>query len=176
MLAVETCAIGSMHDDSTPSAQSGLVALANSEEHLLLIRGTARPDAKRLAHAIHQASPRRSLPFRCLPCRGMPGLFIESELFGHLPDAFPGALRERPGLLELAAHGTLLLEDLDGLPAAAAARLDRALSSRRGGRLGSRNHDYPVTVRVIGTIARVPGRSEGSLAALCAQFRFVPAV
>jgi len=55
---------------------------------------------------------------------------VESELFGYEKGAFSGAEQRKPGLLEQAAHGTLLLDEIGDLPLPAQAKLLRVIEGR----------------------------------------------
>jgi PAS domain S-box-containing protein len=80
------------------------------------------------ARLIHQASPRAAGPFLELNCGALPEALIEAELFGYARGAFTGAdARGKPGLVELAHGGTLLLDEIGDLPPAIQVKLLRLL-------------------------------------------------
>jgi transcriptional regulator with PAS, ATPase and Fis domain len=77
---------------------------------------------------IHEASPRAHGPFLELNCGAIPEGVIEAELFGYARGAFTGAdVRGKPGLLELAQGGTLLLDEIGDLPQGLQVKLLRFL-------------------------------------------------
>jgi transcriptional activator for dhaKLM operon len=121
---------------------------ANSAANVLLVgeHGTGK---ELLAHAIHQASARASGPFVTLDCATIPRTLIGPELFGFESDG-DALLRGRPGKIELAHGGTLLLKALEALPMEHQSALLRALESRASIRMGGRRV-VPVNVRVIAT-------------------------
>ena len=65
-----------------------------------------------LARYIHRHSPRCYGPFFKMNCAAISKGLAESELFGHEQGAFTGAVGTKKGYLELAAGGTLLLDEL----------------------------------------------------------------
>lgn len=73
---------------------------------------------------------------------------MESELFGYERGAFTGAVKSKPGMFELANHGTLLLDEVGELPRALQPKLLRALQEREIIRVGGIS-TIPVDVRLI---------------------------
>jgi Nif-specific regulatory protein len=80
-----------------------------------------------VARALHELSPRKQAAFVAVNCAAIPDTLLESELFGHVRGAFTGADKARRGKLQLADHGTLFLDEVADLSAAAQAKLLRVL-------------------------------------------------
>jgi transcriptional regulator with PAS, ATPase and Fis domain len=80
---------------------------------------------------------------------------IESEIFGHEKGSFTGAVERRVGCFELAAGGTLLLDELAEMPVGTQAKLLRVLEERKLRRLGGRS-EIDVDVRVLAATNREP--------------------
>jgi len=88
------------------------------------------------ANAVHAKSPRAEGPLVKINCAALPKDLIESELFGHVKGAFTGATSEKPGLLEEAHKGSLLLDEISEMPPDLQAKLLRVLEDRSVRRLG----------------------------------------
>lgn len=101
------------------------------------------------ARALHAASPRAAGPYVALNCAALPESLFELEVFGHAAAAFPGA-QEKPGKLEAANGGTLVLDEVEAMPLPVQAKLLRALQERQVERLGE-NHLRPLDLRIITT-------------------------
>jgi Nif-specific regulatory protein len=90
-----------------------------------------------LAHAIHANSRRSAGPFVTINCGAIPADLLESELFGYEPGAFTGAVKAKPGKLEMADGGTIFFDEIAELSLNLQAKLLRVLQKRDIERLGS---------------------------------------
>lgn len=119
------------------------VRYAASEVPLLLCGETGTGKTS-LARRLHDAGPRASGPFVAVNCGALPDALVESELFGSERGAFTGAAAPRAGLIEAAAGGTFLLDEIGELPLSCQAKLLDVLetkSLRRVGGVGTRRVD-----------------------------------
>jgi PAS domain S-box-containing protein len=123
----------------------GLVAPTDAT---VLITGEAGTGKALVATAIHSDSPRRRRPLIHFKCGAVTADATEAELFGQMRGAFPGALRDKPGKLELAHGGTLFLDDVSELPLEQQGRLLHALQAGEVTRLGD-TRTRQVDIRVI---------------------------
>jgi formate hydrogenlyase transcriptional activator len=89
--------------------------IADSDSSVL-VTGETGTGKEMIANLIHQSSSRRHKPFMPVSCAILSETLIESELFGHERGAFTGAIKDRPGRFELAAGGTIFLDEIGDLP------------------------------------------------------------
>jgi len=134
----------------SPAARevSKLAARLASSDVVVLLEGETGVGKTFVARLLHESGPRAKAPLRILNCAAIPETLLESELFGHERGAFTGAVTAKPGALEAAAHGTVLLDEIGELPLASQAKLLRVLEDKRFERLGS-NRAIPLDARVI---------------------------
>lgn len=82
----------------------------------VLITGETGTGKSLIARYIHLLSPRREQPFVKINCGAIPENLLEAELFGYERGAFTGAVRSKPGKVEIANGGTLFLDEIGDLP------------------------------------------------------------
>ena len=121
--------------------------VATTETTVLLL-GESGTGKELFARAIHHLSNRRDKPFVAINCAAIPETLIENELFGHERGAFTGASDRRLGKFELAADGTVFLDEIGELPLAVQGKLLRVIEEKMVDRIGGRS-PLPVDVRVV---------------------------
>src|SRR5262249_48763231 len=114
----------------------------------VLILGESGVGKEVIARYIHGQSRRRARPFVKVNCAALPQDLLESELFGYERGAFSGALREKPGMFELAGTGTILLDEIGEMSPGLQAKLLHVLQDGEYTRLGGR-HPVRVDARVL---------------------------
>ncbi len=102
----------------------------------VLITGESGTGKEVVARAIHLNSDRKNKPFAVVNCSAFAETLLESELFGHERGAFTGAVRTKPGHLELAQEGTLFLDEIGDISLPVQVKLLRVLETRRFERVG----------------------------------------
>ena len=121
----------------------------------VLITGESGVGKEVVARLIHERSTRSHRTFVAINCAGLPDSLLESELFGHERGAFTGADRNRAGMLEVANHGTLLLDEVGEMSMRMQALLLRFLETGEIQRLGAGAIERRVNVRVLAATNRV---------------------
>jgi DNA-binding NtrC family response regulator len=130
-----------------------LVARVAGLDTTVLILGETGTGKEVVARAIHYASARSDRPFVVVDCAALPESLFESELFGHERGAFTGAVTARRGLLETAAGGTCLLDEIGELSLPLQGKLLRVLQERTIRRVGS-SEPIPVDIRFVAATNR----------------------
>jgi two-component system response regulator HydG len=102
----------------------------------VLIQGESGTGKEIVADAIHNLSDRRDKALLKVSCAAIPETLLESELFGYERGAFTGATAAKPGKFELAAGGTLLLDEIAEMSPPLQAKLLRVLQDGQFQRLG----------------------------------------
>jgi DNA-binding NtrC family response regulator len=104
----------------------------------VLITGESGAGKDALALYVHRRSKRFAAAFVKIDCAALPAELLEAELFGYERGAFTGANEAKPGRLEAAHKGTLVLDEIAHLPTDAQAKLLRVIERREFERLGGR--------------------------------------
>lgn len=140
---------------NSPLMQDAVAVLkrAAASSSTVLIRGESGTGKELAARAVHAHSARRAAPFVKIDCTSLPENLLESELFGYERGAFTGATTRKLGRVELAAGGTVFLDEVGELTLPLQAKLLRLLQDREFERLGG-TKTLPVDVRVVAATHR----------------------
>ncbi len=114
----------------------------------VLITGESGSGKELVARAVHHYSLRCAKPWVDVSCAALPEHLVESELFGYEKGAFSGADSPKPGLFELAHHGTLFLDEVGELEPRMQVKLLRVLDGVAYYRLGG-TRKVTVDVRIV---------------------------
>ena len=119
----------------------------------ILITGEVGTGKEMVARAIHHLSPRADHPFVAINCTSIPEALFESELFGHVKGAFPGASHDKRGLFDDAFGGTLFIDEIGDLEPSLQAKLLRAIQDQKIKPVGS-NDFHAIDVRIVAATHR----------------------
>jgi DNA-binding NtrC family response regulator len=119
----------------------------------VLVLGESGTGKELVARSIHFSGVRKAKPFVPVDCSALVPTLIEAELFGYVKGAFTGAVYNKPGLMEVAHNGTLLLDEIGDLPVNLQAKLLRALQEKEIRPVGSTD-SLPLAARIIAATNR----------------------
>jgi len=129
-------------------------SVAKSDANVLIV-GESGTGKELIANAIHYNSLRAKKTFIKVNCAALPKELIESELFGHTKGAFTGAHADKEGLVQHAAGGSLMLDEIAEMPVELQPKLLRVLQERTCRKIGSEK-SYPIDFRLISSTNRLP--------------------
>ncbi|NIS62931.1 MAG: response regulator [Proteobacteria bacterium] len=109
--------------------------------------------ARYIHHLLHGDLDSGYTPFIGINCAALPESLLESELFGHEKGSFTDAKSEKKGLFELAAGGSILLDEIGDMKDNLQGKLLRVLEERTIRRIGGKD-EIPIDVTVIATTHR----------------------
>jgi transcriptional regulator with GAF, ATPase, and Fis domain len=154
-----SAAVPSPHDpaiiveDPTMRRIVAMLDVVARSELSVLLQGETGVGKDVFAAELHRRSRRRDAAFRMIDCAALPESILEGELFGYERGAFTGAVSAKAGLFEVAAGGTVFLDEIAELPLAVQAKLLRVVEKREVMRLGS-THPKVVDIRIVAATNR----------------------
>ena len=125
-----------------------ILAKVAQSHHPALIAGEPGTGKEMVARTIHAQSENASQPFLTVDCGAFAPEMIEHELFGYVKGAFPGALRNAPGVLASAERGTVFLDEIGQLTPELQGKLLRVLQEKEIRPAGA-THRIPLHARIL---------------------------
>src|SRR3989449_7162938 len=119
----------------------------------VLISGETGTGKELVARAIHDRSAQRDMPLIKVNCAAIPETLLESELFGHVRGACPGATGTKKGKFALADGGTIFLDEIGTMSLTVQSKLLRVLQEREFEPLGAERTER-VDLRIIAATNR----------------------
>jgi Nif-specific regulatory protein len=132
----------------------------------VLLTGESGTGKDVIARVIHYQGPRAKEPFIAVNAAAIPDSLLEAELFGYERGAFTGATQRKPGRFELAAGGTLFLNEIGDMSLVLQAKLLRVLQDKEFERVGG--------TETLRTDARIIAATNQDLQRLIAEGKFRP--
>jgi two-component system response regulator AtoC len=124
----------------------------------VLISGESGTGKELVARALHRLSGRARGTLVDINCAAIAETLMESELFGHEKGAFTGAMARKTGLFELAAGGTLFMDEIGELDPRLQGKLLRVLETSAFYRVGG-TQKVEVDVRIVAATNRDLGKA-----------------
>lgn len=124
----------------------------------VLIYGETGTGKERIARNIHLKSNRKDKPFVPIDCVALPANLMESELFGYEKGAFTGAIKTKPGLMEIADGGTIFFDEITELDSNLQAKLLRVFQEREFRHVGGTSL-LSVDIRIISATNQNPEKA-----------------
>lgn len=137
--------------------------VAAKKDSTVLVTGETGVGKELLVQAIHSGSARQNSPFIAQNCAALPEGLLESILFGTVKGSFTGS-ENKPGLFEMAAGGSLFLDEINSMPLGVQSKLLRAIEEKKVRRIGD-TKEMDLDVRIIAAMNISPDEalSQGQL-------------
>lgn len=143
--------------DAARAIRAKAEKIANAHVPTVLFTGESGTGKEVLARHIHRGMHDEDgsggSPFVPINCTALPEALLESELFGYEKGSFTDAKADKKGVFELAAGGSILLDEIGDMKPNLQAKLLRVLEGRAVRRIGG-NEEIPVDVTVLATTNR----------------------
>lgn len=120
----------------------------SSSRITVLIQGDSGTGKELIARMIHNSGTTKGQPFIAVNCSALSESLLESELFGHVKGAFTGAVRNKKGKFELAANGTIFLDEISEISYDLQVKLLRVIQEKEFERVGGES-TVPLEARII---------------------------
>ncbi len=153
-------------DDSDTNYESSLIGKTQAMREIfkkigkisstrvnVLIEGESGTGKELITKVIHFTGITKNHPFIAVNCTALTESLLESELFGHVKGSFTGAVRDKKGKFELAAEGTIFLDEISEITPNLQVKLLRVLQEREFEKVGG-EITIPMNARVVAATNR----------------------
>ncbi len=120
----------------------GLISLSSENDAPVLLLGETGTGKSVVAQYIHELSGRSSGSFVDVNCSTLKGDLLERELFGHVRGSFTSAVKDSPGLIEIADGGTLFLDEICNMDISIQAKFLHVIEKKQYRRIGDVRNRY----------------------------------
>ena len=124
------------------------IGMVSGNRVTVLVQGESGTGKEIVSRIIHASGVTRDEPFVAVNCSALTETLLESELFGHVKGSFTGAIRDKKGKFELAAAGTIFLDEVSETSPELQAKLLRVIQERQFERVGG-EESIRVDARII---------------------------
>ena len=114
----------------------------------VLIEGKTGTDKELIARLIHLSGATRNKPLVVVNCSTLTESLLERELFGHVKGSFTDSISDKKGKFELAADGTVFLDEISGMSHNTQVKLLRVLQELEFEKVGG-EETIPMRARII---------------------------
>ncbi len=146
----ELILVGNSPEIKTIFKQIGMVS---GNRVTVLVQGESGTGKEIVSRIIHSSGATKNEPFVAVNCSALTETLLESELFGHVKGAFTGAIRDKKGKFELAASGTIFLDEVSEMSSELQVKLLRVIQERQFERVGG-EESISVNARIIAATNR----------------------
>lgn len=129
------------------------IGMVSGNRVTVLIQGESGTGKEIVSKVIHMSGVTRDEPFVAVNCSALTPTLLESEMFGHVKGSFTGAIRDKKGKFELAAGGTIFLDEVSEMSSELQVKLLRVIQERQFERVGG-EESIPVNARIIAATNR----------------------
>ncbi|MDP3436157.1 MAG: sigma-54 dependent transcriptional regulator [Bacteroidales bacterium] len=140
------------------------IGLISMNKVNVLIQGETGTGKELIARLIHFSGITHDKPLVVVNCSALTETLLESELFGHVKGSFTDSIRDKKGKFELAADGTIFLDEISEISLNTQVKLLRVIQELEFEKVGG---DSPIPMK-----ARIITASNKNLEDLIKQGKF----
>jgi len=124
------------------------IGLISMNKVNVLIEGETGTGKELIARLIHFSGITHDKPLVVVNCSALTETLLESELFGHVKGSFTDSIRDKKGKFELAADGTIFLDEISEVSLNTQVKLLRVIQELEFEKVGGES-PIPMKARII---------------------------